>query len=430
MKFSKSQELLQRSLKSIPLASQTFSKSYQQFPEGHSPLFLDRGQGGRVWDVDGNEFVDLICGLLPVVLGYRDPDVDLAIRTQLDKGISFSLATELEVEVAEKLIDLIPCAESVRYGKNGTDATSAAVRLARAYTGHDQIISIGYHGWQDWYIGATVRNLGIPKSVCGLTTKVAYNDLNALEDEFKKHKDNVAAVIMEPMNTTYPQEGYLQSVKDMAHKHGAILVFDEVITGFRFANGGAQELFGVTPDLACFGKAMGNGMPIAAILGRADIMNLMNEIFYSSTFGGEALSLAASSAVLDKFINEPVIYTINKTGTEIFDAVTAKIKDAGLEPYFKLVGHPSWKLFQFSDHPHGSKEAVKTLFLKEMISHGVLAAGSHNICYAHNQADIEQVLAAYDAALEKIVDALKAPDLDSRMDMNLIRPVFTVRQAA
>ena len=427
MKFTKSKKTLERALKSIPLGSQTFSKSYQQFPDGASPLFLERGKGGRVWDVDGNEYVDLVCGLLPVVLGYCDPDVDNAIRAQLDKGISFSLATDLETQLAEKLIELIPSAEMVRFGKNGTDATSAAVRLARAHTGREHIIALGYHGWQDWYIGATVRNRGIPKAVCALTTKVPYNNVEALEAELIKYKDNVAAVIMEPMNSVDPAPGFLQAVKDIAHKHGALLIFDEVITGFRFANGGAQEYFDVTPDLSAFGKAMGNGMPIAAVMGRADIMMLMNEIFYSSTFGGETLSLAASIAVIDKMQREPVIKTLWKTGESLALSTTQKIKATGLEGIIGLVGKAPWKILQFNDHANGSKEAIKTLFLREMIAHGVLLSVSHNICYAHNDIDMALVGKAYDAALGAVAEALKKPKLDDQMDMPLIRPVFSLR---
>lgn len=427
MNYTKSMKILKRALRSIPLGSQTFSKSYQQFPEGAAPLFLDRGEAGRVWDIDGNEYVDLICGLLPVLLGYKDPDVDNAIKSQLEKGISFSLATEIECELAEKLVKLVPCAEMVRFGKNGTDATSAAVRLARAYTKKDHIIALGYHGWQDWYIGATVRNLGIPKQVCKLTTKLPYNDLNMLEETFKKHKDNVAAVILEPMNTHDPEPGYLEGIKDMAHKNGALLVFDEVITGFRFAKGGAQEYFGVTPDLAAFGKALGNGMPISAVLGRADIMQLMNKIFYSSTFAGETLSLAAANAVIDKITKEPVIETLWKTGEKIAQAATAKINSHGLDNVISLVGKPPWKILQFSDHKNSSKEAIKTLFLREMIANNVLVAASHNICYAHSGKDVEQIEKAYDAALQSLAQELKTPGLEDRLGIPVIRPVFSVR---
>ncbi len=176
-RYRLSNEMLEKSESVIPLGSQTFSKSYLQFPKGASPLYLERGEGGRVWDVDGNEYVDLICGLLPIVLGYKDKDVDDAIRSQLDRGITFSLATELEMVLANKLVEIIPCAEQVRFGKNGTDATSATIRLARAYTGRDHIVSCGYHGWQDWYIGATTRNKGVPKVVSELTHRVSYNEI-------------------------------------------------------------------------------------------------------------------------------------------------------------------------------------------------------------------------------------------------------------
>ncbi|MCC6597438.1 MAG: aminotransferase class III-fold pyridoxal phosphate-dependent enzyme [Alphaproteobacteria bacterium] len=425
--YAKSNEALQRALKTIPLGSQTFSKSHQQFPQGAAPLFLDRGRGGRVWDIDGHEYVDLICGLLPVLLGYQDKDVDEAIIAQLGKGISFSLSTTLEFKLSEMLVDLIPCAEMVRYGKNGTDATSGAVRLARGFTGKDHIIALGYHGWQDWYIGATIKNLGIPKSTCALTTKVAYNDLDALRAEFKKFEGDVAAVIMEPMNTTDPQEGYLEAVKAMAHENGALLIFDEVITGFRFANGGAQVLFGVTPDLAAFGKAMGNGMPISALVGRADVMSLMDRIFYSSTFGGEALSLAASIAVIEKMQREPVVETLWKTGSWLAEETLKKIAEAGLAQNITLCGKAPWKILQFADHAHGSKEAIKTLFLKEMLAGGVLLAGSHNICYAHTKADMDHVLKAYTDALAVVKAALEKPGLDERLGIPPIHPVFSVR---
>jgi glutamate-1-semialdehyde 2,1-aminomutase len=286
---------------------------------------------------------------------------------------------------------------------------------------------LGYHGWQDWYIGTTVKNLGIPKAVCELTSKVPYNDLDALRAEFKKHEGNVAAVIMEPMNAADPKQGYLEAVKAMAHENGSLFVFDEVITGFRFANGGAQEYFGVTPDLSCFGKAMGNGMPISALVGRADVMLLMDQIFYSSTFGGEALSLAASIAVIEKIKREPVVNTIWKTGEYLSNETLKLIDAAGLSSVLTLVGKAPWKILQWSDHANGTKEAIKTLFLKEMLAQGVLLASSHNICYSHSKDDMSVVLKAYEATLVLLAEELKKPDLDSRLGIPLIRPVFSVR---
>ncbi|MGE4064682.1 MAG: aminotransferase class III-fold pyridoxal phosphate-dependent enzyme [Rhodospirillaceae bacterium] len=426
-RYHRSKQLFDRALKVIPLASQTFSKSHIQYPENAAPLFLERGRGGRVWDVDGNEYVDLVCGLLPVVLGYCDPDVDRAITDQLSRGISFSLATELETQLAERLVEIIPCAQAVRFGKNGTDATSAAVRIARAHTGRDRIAVGGYHGWQDWYIGSTTRNKGIPAAVCQLTHKFPYNDLGALDRLLAAHKGEFAAVILEPMNTTAPADGYLAGVKDIAHKHGALLVFDEIITGFRYAIGGAQEHFGVTPDLASFGKAMGNGMPISAIVGRADLLAEMNEIFFSSTFGGETLSLAASIAVIDKMRREPVIERLWDTGERLAAGASERIARHGLAHVIGLAGLAPWKLLMFKDDPRASKEAIKTLFLREMLRNGVLIAASHNVCYAHDTRDIEQVLTAYDTSLAAVAAELAGGRLAENLGTKPIQPVFSVR---
>jgi glutamate-1-semialdehyde 2,1-aminomutase/spore coat polysaccharide biosynthesis protein SpsF len=426
-RYGASGALLERAEKVIPLGSQTFSKSRIQWPEGAAPLFLSHGRGGRVWDVDGNCYVDMVCGLLPVVLGYCDPDVDEAIKKQLADGISFSLATELESELAERLVEIIPCAEMARIGKNGTDATTAAVRIARAATGRDRIAVCGYHGWQDWYIGATTRNKGVPQAVSDMTHRFPYNDLAALQELLESRPGGFAAVILEPMTVEEPAPGYLDSVRQLAHRHGAILVFDEVVTGFRFALGGAQELFGVTPDLACFGKAMGNGMPISVIVGRAELMAEMEEIFFSSTFGGEALSIAAAIAVVDKMCREPVIETLWSTGRRLAEGAGEHIAAAGLAETITLAGMPPWTLLGFHDHPTARKEAIKTLFQREVIAAGALIGAGHNVCYAHDDADVAVVLDAYDTALASVAEELDAGNLEARLDTPVIEPVFKVR---
>lgn len=426
-RFEQSQALLARAKKIIPLASQTFSKSFQQYPSGASPLFVTHGQGGRIWDVDGNSFVDLVGGLFPLILGYRDADVDRAIRNQLDRGISFSLSTTLEAELAERLVDMIPSAEKVRFGKNGTDVTSAAIRLARAKTGRDRVAICGYHGWQDWSIAVTTRNKGIPGAVRELTHTFPYNDLKGLETLLQTHPGEFAAVMMEPMNVAQPAPGFLEGVRDAAHQHGAILVFDEIITGFRFANGGAQSLFGVTPDLSTFGKALGNGMPISAIVGRADIMDEMEQIFFSGTFGGETLSLAAAIAVLDKLRREPVIETIKARGKALADDVQEMIEAHGLNDALTLSGQPTCKFVVFKDHPAARKEVVRTLFQREMIRHGVLIINAHALSYAHDENCLNQARAAYSYALDVIADECAKGDVEARLDIPVIEPVFKVR---
>jgi glutamate-1-semialdehyde aminotransferase/spore coat polysaccharide biosynthesis protein SpsF (cytidylyltransferase family) len=425
--YTTSNKMLRRAEEVIPLGSQTFSKSHISFPAKKSPLFLTHGNNGRVWDVDGNEYVDLICGLLPVVLGYRDPDIDAAIRNQLDQGISFSLSTELETNLAERLVEIIPCAEMVRFGKNGSDATSAAIRLARAFTGRDHVAVCGYHGWQDWYIGSTTRNKGVPKSFSDLTHPVTYNDLDAVDGLLKKYRGEVAALILEPMTVTEPSVNYLSELKELLNSHGSLLIFDENITGFRYAIGGAQELFDVTPDLASFGKAMGNGMPISSIVGRADVMNEMENVFYSGTFGGETLSLAAAIAVIDKMRREPVIEQLWKTGKQLSDSVMERIEEHGLSEVMTLNGKAPWRVMAFSDHPEGTKESIKTIFMREMLSRGVLMASSHNICYAHNHADMTHVATAYDGALARIAEELATGELEERLGIPPIKPIFSIR---
>jgi glutamate-1-semialdehyde 2,1-aminomutase len=425
--YDGSNRRLERAKKTVPLGSQTFSKSHIQFPEHHAPMFVTHGSGGRLFDVDGNEYVDMIGGLLPVVLGYRDPDVDEAVRRQLDRGISFSMATDLEADLAERLARLIPCVEMVRYGKNGSDATTAAVRIARAATGRERIAVCGYHGWHDWYIGSTTRDKGVPQCVRGLTDKFAYNDLSSLEALIASHPRQHAAVVLEPMNAVDPAPGFLEGLREICDREGIVLVFDEIITGFRYNLGGAQALFGVTPDLACFGKAMANGLPLAAIGGRRSLMQEMEEIFFSSTFGGEALSLAASIATIDKLEREKGIEALWSTGTALAAGFGELAKKYGLTDTVALVGKTPWKIVTFKAAGNASAEAIRTRFLIEMLQRGVLIGASHNVMVAHNAADVAQVLWAYDGAFAAIREGLDSNGLEENLPCPVIRPVFQVR---
>src|SRR5262249_17453509 len=250
--------------------------------------------------------------------------------------------TELETQLAERLVAHIPCAELVRFGKNGTDATSAAIRLARAATRRDRVAVCGYHGWQDWYIGTTSRNLGVPAAVSALSHSIPFGDLAAVDALFHKYPNELAALILEPAGAAEPQLGYLQELKDLVHRHGALLIFDEVITGFRWSLGGAQAYYGVAPDLACFGQAIGNGMASSAVVGRADIMRLMEQVFYSGTFGGEALSLAAAIATIDKIEREKITERLWRVGAELKQRASEKIAEAGLDSVIALTGTGPW----------------------------------------------------------------------------------------
>ncbi len=426
MIFDKSYESLERALTVIPTGSQTFSKSHLQYPKGCSPQFIERGNGSRVWDVDGNEYIDMVNSLMAISLGYNDPDVNEAVIAQLSKGVSFSLPTELEYELAQRLVDLIPCAEKVRFGKNGTDATSAAVRLARAYTGRDKIAVCGYHGWQDWYIGTTARHLGVPEDVRNLTDSVPYNDLYALEELLSGEK--YAAFIMELTNVSAPEPGYLEGVREVTERTGTVLVFDEIVTGFHFALGGAQEYFGVTPDLSTFGKGMANGMPISAIVGKDHIMKMMDDIFFSGTFGGEALSIAASIATIDKMKREPVIEHLWSSGKALYDDVFRIVNDNGLQQQIGIVGYDPWKIMTFKDYKDVSGMAIRTFVQKEMIAQGVLFLVSHNMSYAFTDEDHKQVVEAYKNTFEKLADYLKAGTLIQNLNCPVIEPIFNVRK--
>jgi glutamate-1-semialdehyde 2,1-aminomutase len=426
-RYKQSETLLERALQSIPLGTQTFSKSKTQYPYGVSPFFIKRGQGSHVWDVDGNEYIDFVNSLAAITLGYSDPEVDAAVVKQLKDGIIFSLPHPVEMQVAEMMIEMIPCAEAVRFGKNGSDATAGAVRLARAFTGREHVIVCGYHGWQDWYIGSTQRRLGVPKCVSELTHQVAYNDLAALEALFCELDGKVATLIMEPMNVVEPKPGYLAAVKELTHKNGALLTFDETVTGFRYASGGAQEYFNVIPDLATFGKGLANGYPLAAIVGRKDVMKLLEEIFFSFTFGGETLSLAAALATMTKFKRENVTQKLAVQGAKVFTGASKLIEKHQLQNVIEMSGHATWNFLNFKNAGETSMWQIKTLFLQEVFARGILTLGSHNMCYAHSNEDIEKLLKTYDEVFAILQKAIKSEDFNSSLKCKVLEPLFKIR---
>ncbi len=426
-RYRKSEEWLSRAEVTIPLGSQTFSKSRTQYPVGISPLYLSQAKGARVWDLDGNKYIDLVSSLASITLGYRDRGQIHAIRRQLKKGISLSLPARLEVELSEKLVEIIPSAEMVRFGKNGSDATSAAIRLARAYSGKEIVLVCGYHGWQDWYIGATTRNKGVPQSVAELTKVFPYNNIAAFEELLNKYSGRVAAVIMEPMNLVFPEPGYLEGIKELTHKHNAILIFDETITGFRFAPGGAQELFGVVPDLSTFGKGMANGMPISAVVGRREIMMEMEEIFFSGTFGGELLSLASANYTISEVAKGNVTSRLAQIGSLLANSIEQLIVKHNLRAVVNLSGHDSWKLLSWNEAEGATADEIRTLFLQEMYSRGILIIGSHNVNLAMTPRICHEIVSTYDQVFELISRSLSAGNLK---DLLRVRPnptLFRIR---
>lgn len=425
--FKKSVEMLERAERVIPLGSQTFSKSKTQFAIGSSPLFVTHGKGSRIWDVDGNEYIDYINSLAAVILGYDDPDVRKAVDAQMKNGVVFSLPTPLETELAEELRGLFPCAEMARFGKNGSDATAGAIRVARAHTGRDRVAVCGYHGWQDWYIGSTTRNKGVPQAVRDLTHTFQYNNPASLHDLFKKYPGEFAAVIMEPMGAVDPVPGFHQEIQDLCRKNGTLLVFDEVVSGFRYHMGGAQSMLGVTPDLAAIGKSMANGFPVSAVIGKAEYMHEMEEIFFSFTFGGETISITAALATIRKMKRENVVDALWASGEILMRGVKECVKRHGLEDALEVGGKPCWQILMFKDARGINLWDIKSLFLQEMFARGILIIGTHNMSFAHTAEDIKATLAAYDEVLGIVADALKRNAVASMLKASPVRPLFSVR---
>jgi glutamate-1-semialdehyde 2,1-aminomutase/spore coat polysaccharide biosynthesis protein SpsF len=408
----------------VPGCSQTFSKAPSQFVQGVAPVFLARGAGCRVWDADGNEFIDYGMALGAVILGYGYPAVTSAVERQLRDGAILSLPHPLEVEVSELLVELFPCAEMVRFAKNGSDATSGAVRLARAFTGREIIACCGYHGWQDWFIGTTTRHAGVPAAVRALTVPFTYNDLASLERVFVEHPGQVAAVIMEPVGVEAPRDGFLERVRTLTRREGALLVFDEILTGFRLARGGAQEYFGVVPDLACVGKAMANGLPISAVVGPRDLMRLFDEIFFSFTFGGDLVALAAARATIAEILEANVIAHVWSQGRILQDGYNVLARTYGLEGATACVGLPPRTVFTFRDEQGAESLLLKSLFQQECVKRGVLLSGGQNLAYAHGAADVAQTLHVYRGALEVLAEAVASGAPGRWLEGRPVEPVF------
>lgn len=415
-----STELLERAQGLIPSLTQTLAKGPGQHVRGFAPAYARRGKGCRIWDVDGNSFIDYTMGVGPLSLGYCHDVVDDAIRAQLADGITFSLMHPLEVEVAELVRDVVPHVESVRYSKTGCDVTSAAVRLARAYTGRDTILCCGYHGWHDWYIGVTDRNVGIPRAVRDLTYTFAYNDLQSVLDAVD---ENVAAIILEPTVFDMPESDFLQELRRVCDQCGCLLIFDEMWTGFRVALGGAQEYFDVRADLVCFSKAIANGMPLSVLAGRGDVMSLLeHEVFFFTTFGGEALSLAAAKATIQFMRDHDVSSAIAATGTTLRDGYNALATEMGVS-YTSAKGHPCRTIVTF-DPSVADPLLQKSFMQQELLRRGFLWGGFHNISYAHDADVVASTLEAYAEVLPLLADAVRSGTLQQQLRGKPVEPVF------
>jgi glutamate-1-semialdehyde aminotransferase len=419
--IARSEELYARALGLIPAATQTLAKGPGQFVRGVAPKYLARGRGARVFDVDGNEYLDYSMAVGPLSLGYCHPAVDDAIRAQLEDGITFSLMHPLEVEVAELVREVVPNAECVRYGKTGADATSAAVRLARAFTGREKVLCCGYHGWHDWFIATTDRSAGIPAAVFERSFTIPYGDADAARDAIDAE---TACVILEPVTFQAAPPGYLEALRAACDRAGALLVFDEMWTGFRLALGGAQERFGVRADLACFSKAVANGMPLSLLTGRADVMALLEkQVFFFTTFGGEALSLAAARATIREVRDRDVPAHVARLGQSLKDGYNEIAAELGLAGKTSCVGYDCRTLVSF-DASAGQPLELKSLVQQELLRRGILWQGFHNLSLAHVEGDVDRTLAAYREVLGVLARAIENGDVRERLLGEPVEPVF------
>lgn len=450
--IKESDRLYEKAKQVIGSGTNTFSRAPGVFPIGVSPKFLDKQDGCHTWDVDGNEYIDMVMGCGPVTLGHNHPVINKAIKDQMDKGgILYSMLNPLEVEVAEKLIDVIDCAEMVKFSKNGSDVCAASVKLARHVTGRDIIFQWGYHGFQDWYIGATDRNAGVPKAVRDLTITFDYEDTDKLREMFQKYKGQVAAIVMEPVigqrqlcsNLSseqcrdFPENSYgpcnncaqkqiLEEIKNIAHENGALLIFDEMISGFRFSMGGAGKYFGVSPDLATFGKGITNGMPLGVLVGKKEHMQHFDKVFLSSTYAPEALTLAAASANIDFYIENNVIDDLWKKGTYIDNNFQKVIEKHNLSKNVSLAGY-SVRLMVNTHGDDGLQDPkLATLYQQEMFRNGILCfSGVLMLSYALNDSDLELIVDAFDRTCKVIKEALDSgKPIDDYLEGPPGAPVF------
>jgi glutamate-1-semialdehyde 2,1-aminomutase len=429
--YSRSRALQPRAHDLIPGGAHTYAKGDDQFPE-QAPAFIARGKGCHVWDLDGNEFIEYGMGLRSVTLGHAfEPVVEAAYR-QMQLGANFSRPAKIEVDLAEAVLEVVDGADMVKFAKNGSDVTTAAVKLARAYTGRDLIAVCGDHPFlsiDDWFIGTTELNAGIPQAIVEMTLKFRYNDLNSLRELFDQHPGKIACVVLEAETTRQPAQGYLQGLKDLCEQQGAVLVFDEMITGFRWHLGGAQRFHSVIPHLSTFGKAMGNGFAIAALAGKREIMRLggldhdrQRVFLLSTTHGAETHALAASLETISIYRERNVVEFLWRQGERLRLLLNQSLAENRLEGFFELIGRSCNLVYTARDQDRNPSQAFRTLFMQELIRRGVIAP-SFVISFSHSDMDVERTA---EAVYEAHVVYRKALDegLEKYLCGRPVKPVY------
>lgn len=428
MDFTASNEANKRLHDMVPGGAHTYAKGEDQYPAGMAPV-IARGRGARVWDLDGNEYVEYGSGLRSVSLGHAHPRVVEAVGRQLELGSNFVRPSGLELDAAAKFLATVPTAEMVKFAKNGSDVTTAAIRLARAATGR-QVVALcrdqPFFSTDDWFIGTTAMSAGIPPQ--DLVVSFPYGDLAAVSNLFESL--DVACVVLEAATQTDPPPGYLQGLRDLCTFHGVVLIFDEMITGFRWSEAGAQGVYGVTPDLSTFGKALGNGFAVSALAGRRDLMELgglrdsRERVFLlSTTHGAETHSLAAAMAVMDTYVEEGIAEQLHTLGARLAAGVREVATYAGVSDHVLVKGRPSNLVFATLDGEGNPSQEYRTLFMRQLISHGVIGP-SFVVSSALTDADIEQTLQAVSKACAVYRQALDSGDPSAWLGGRPVKPVF------
>ena len=414
MNFSGSARLSPRYHELIPGGAHTYAKGDDQYPEGMAPILV-RGRGCRVWDVDGNEFIEYGSGLRAVSLGHAWPSVIEAVRRQLELGSNFVRPARIELECAEAFLEFVPGADMVKFCKDGSDAVSGALKLARAFTGRDMVAICRDHPFfavDDWFIGSTAMPGGVPQATRSLTVKFDYNDLKSLEELFDRHPGLIAAVVLEAEKYTPPEPGWFDGIRRLCDREGAVFILDEMITGFRWHDGGAQAKYGIQPDLSTFGKALANGFSVSALAGRRELMRLggfdhdSERVFLlSTTHGAETHGLAAAIATMEVYRDEPVVDTLWDRGERLANGLRAAAASAGVSDHVPILGPPCSLVFGSRDAEGKASQPFRTLLMQEVIERGVLAT-SLVVSYSHSEQIVDQTIEVFGAAFEVYRKAL------------------------
>ena len=431
-KFEKSDAMIKRAQELIPGGAHTYSKGPDQSPL-LGPKLIAKGLGSHVWDVDGNEYIDWAMGLTAVSLGHAFEPVLEAVRKELLNGVNFQCPSPIETELAELFLKAVPSADMVKFAKNGSTVTTAAVKLARAYTGKKYVAFCADHGffsYDDWYMGVKACNSGVPAEYAALTLTFKYNDIASVEALFAQHPGEIACIILEPMEFDFPKDNFLHKVKELCQKNGAVFVLDEMITGFKLGFPGIHTVLGIEPDLSTWGKGVANGFSACMLAGKRDIMKLggidhdKERVFLiSTTHGAETHALAAAIASIKYTWENNTIAEDEKKGLQIREAITNLIAKHGLEKSLEIKGHPNWLLMVFKDREGVASDGFKTLFYQEVIKHGILFRGTFNISVSHSQADMDKTFDAFDAAMKVYKQALET-GYEKFLVGEPIKPVF------